>query len=476
MSRSITTLLRYTLSLAILLISPGVSAYAAAAESVSVKTIGGPLVIVPVAATLNRSVEIMPPQLPSVQNIGVLQTGEPVATPMSEVPSAVAQIPGIGEAAVATPQADTIPGMTGTPQGEEPGSRGTLGSLMEAGQPEISPTNASSTDSGWRIGRLFDKLILRRGLSDAPNGTGSVDVRGFSAKTASVLGKSSPRATAKVGAASPVLPHRTVSRGLQRAAAVLLVAGLVLALPGIAMAAAPGAATVASVSLLSSVHPLATAFAAVAGSVYGLIAAHKKEGGAPSSGEALASVLRYGILAGAGTYVLLGLTQGLFMGFTAETVAPLPTALATAALGQSAFQGKFTDPTSTPADRIMGAFPAIAAAVGISVGVVALSALTLSLPFTLAAGAMSVTGVASAFYAALYKPGKSSADGAAAMGRGYVLQSLMTGLALTVTNPYLIAPFALLALWGFWNVISATSREMWGALPDWVRAYFKEKK
>jgi len=434
---------------------------------------GGPLIVAPVGAAINRPLEMAPSQTPAVQDAGISQIVEPVTMTAAEMPSAVAQLPVMNEEGVMTPQADTIPGINGAPKAETIPERGTLGTLIEAGQPEISPANASSTDSGWRLGRLFDKLILRRGLSGAPTGTSSVDARGFSGNASSFLGKASARLTTKVNVAAPVLAHRTISRNLQRVAAVLLVAGLVFALPAVAMAAVPGAATVASVSLLSSIHPLATAAAAVAGSIYGLIAAHKKEGGAPSSGEALASVLRYGILAGAGTYVLLGLTQGLFMGFSAAGVAPLPTALATAALGQSAFQGKFTDPTSTPADRIMGAFPAIAAAVGISVGVVALSALgTVALPITLAAGAMSVTGVASAIYAALYKPGKSSADGAATMGRGYVLQSLMTGLALTVTNPYLIAPFALLGLWGFWNVISATSREMWAALPDWVRAYF----
>lgn len=473
MLRSCTTLLRYALSLAILLVSPGLPAYAAAGETVSLKMTGGPLIVAPVGAAINRPLEMTPSQIPTLQETGISQIVEPVAITATETPAIVAQLPVMNEAAATTPQVDTIPGINGAPKAETAPEKGTLGALMQAGQPEISPANASPTESGWRLGRLFDKLILRRGLSDAPAGTGSVDARGFSGKAASFLGKASARLAAKISVAPPGLAHRTASQNLQRVAAVLLVAGLVFALPAVAMAAVPGAATVASVSLLSSIHPLATAGAAVAGSIYGLIAAHKKEGGAPSSGEALASVLRYGILAGAGTYVLFGLTQGLFMGFSATSVAPLPTALATAALGQSAFQGKFTDPTSTPADRIMGAFPAIAAAVGISVGVAAFSALaTIAWPITLAAGAMSVTGVASAIYAALYKPGKSSADGAATMGRGYVLQSLMTGLALTLTNPYLVAPFALLAAWGFWNVLSATSREAWAALPDWVRAYF----
>jgi hypothetical protein len=235
------------------------------------------------------------------------------------------------------------------------------------------------------------------------------------------------------------------------------------------MAATASAPVVASVSLLTSIHPLATALASAAGAVWGLIAAHKEAGKAPSMGEAMASVLKYGILAGAGTFMLLDLTQSVFLGGFSATalMKPLPFGLAAAALGQSAFAGKFVDPNSTPGERIMGAFPAVAVALGLTAGIAAFT--TVAAPLAFALGVMSITGVASAIYAAIYKPGKSSAEGPKLMGRGFVLQSLMGGLALSLTNPYLSLPLAALAMWGFWNVISTTAREVFSQLLEYVK-------
>ena len=171
----------------------------------------------------------------------------------------------------------------------------------------------------------------------------------------------------------------------------------------------------------------------------------------------MAAALRMGIVSGAGVFVLFDLAQVLFLGAAASALTPLSSALATAALGQSAFQGKFTDPAASAADRIMGAFPAVAAALGLSVGVLLTAPALLPM---LSLGAMSLTGVAAAFYSALYRPGRSPAEGPAAMARGYVLQSLMTGLALAVSGPYLAVPFMALAAWGLWDVLGALVREV----------------
>jgi len=213
---------------------------------------------------------------------------------------------------------------------------------------------------------------------------------------------------------------------------------------------------------------MVSAGAAAAGAVYGLIASRRKDGTPATTGEAMTSMLRYGMLAGAGAYVLLDLTQMLFLGASASGLQPLTSAVATAALGQSAFQGTFKDAATSSADRIMSAFPSVAAALGLSVGVV----LTMAVPTTflaaalsIAAGVMSVTGVAAALYAALYTPGKSPENGPARMARGYVLQALMTGMALALSNPYFVVPFLLLGAWGFWDVISTTMRELASRLP-----------
>ena len=51
------------------------------------------------------------------------------------------------------------------------------------------------------------------------------------------------------------------------------------------------------------------------------------------------------------------------------------------------------------------------------------------------------------------------------MAKGYVLQSLMMGLALAVTNPFLFWPFAALGTAGFALVLWATARQIWSLRP-----------
>src|SRR5262249_17270151 len=156
--------------------------------------------------------------------------------------------------------------------------------------------------------------------------------------------------------------------GFSRIGALALIAGLTLALPAMAMAATGAAAVAAPVvttlSLVSAYQPLATAAASVLGAVYGIISAKGADGNAARTADILPSVIRSGVLAGAGAFVLLDLSQAAFMGFGALVSRPLPFGLAAAALGNSAFGAKFNDPNSTPSDRIMGAFPAIATSLG----------------------------------------------------------------------------------------------------------------
>jgi hypothetical protein len=213
--------------------------------------------------------------------------------------------------------------------------------------------------------------------------------------------------------------------------------------------------------------------AAAVGSVYGAIAAKGKDGSAASSGEVLGSVLRYGILAGAGVYACMDISQGLLTGVR-SAVSPLPTALATAALGQSAFQGKFADPATSAADRIMSVFPAVATALGLSLT----TSLLMGVPgllITAGTAAMTLTGVASLLFSVTYDPAKSPAGGPAHMARGYVLQALMTGLALAVSNQYLVALLAGLAVWGFADVMYASGGTVWKFLQDLYHRFFPPK-
>lgn len=276
----------------------------------------------------------------------------------------------------------------------------------------------------------------------------------------------------RAGETSVVAAPAAASRPslLKRAA---LSAGVFLAAPGMALAAAvPAVVEPGAMAVVGSYAPLATAIAAVIGALFGLLSTRTKDGSPANAGHVFAATLSHGAIAGAAAFALVDLTKVLFLGASAAGLAPLTAAVATAALAQSAFAVKFTDPATTPADRVMGAFPAVAMAFGISVGAVAL------LPATgmvaIAAASLMATGAATALYTALFRAEKSAAAGPAAMGRGFVLQTLMTGLALSLgPTPYALFFFGL-GMWGFATVMRTTATEAWAAVPESFKNRFKK--
>lgn len=341
------------------------------------------------------------------------------------------------------------------------GARGTLEVL--GGRLESAKAGRGSAVGSLEL--AFDGGALRRG-------SGAVFAGAPTARTASLA---APSAAPRSGVTEPEAPKApaaqktsAVGKGVIAAVAVLAVAGALLAAPAFGLAASGGFA----VSALAYAHPLASIAAAVIGAVYGLVVARKPDGSSPGTADVLASVIRHAIIAGAGTYIAVDLAAVYLLGLPPLAISPLPVTLATAAMAQGAFQGKFADPATSPADRILGAFPAVAGALGLNIGIF-LAAPNLIL--SAAIGAMSVTGAAAAVYAAVYQPGKSAADGPAAMARGFVLQGLMTGLALAMSNPYMAAPFAALALWGFWDVLSTTLQALAARLPEPVRRALRLK-
>jgi hypothetical protein len=109
----------------------------------------------------------------------------------------------------------------------------------------------------------------------------------------------------------------------------------------------------------------------------------------------------------------------------------------------------------------------VAAALGISVGITALA--TVPLSATLATAAMAFTGVATALYSAIFKLGRSPLDGPALMSKGFVMQALMLGLALTVSsNPYLFWPFALMGTSGLGLTLWAMFKELRSFFPGYA--------
>ena len=293
---------------------------------------------------------------------------------------------------------------------------------------EAAPLNA-------RLDAAFDGSLSRK-ATDSP--------------AAAVVGRQS------TGAAP--LGRRTKTG---RLAGALAAAGLLL-LPTMAFAASPAGPITAAQSLswLSAIHPLASAGGAVLGAIYGMFAARSKDG-ETSAGDVLASALRYGVVGGASVYALMDLTQLVFVG-PGVGLKPLSSAVATAALGRAAFQGKFADAATTSADRIIGAFPAVAAALGLSIGI---NMVAPPLTYQLAMTAMAVTGVLTAVYAAIFKPGRSPADGPALMGKGFVLQTLMWGLALALSTAWQAWAFTIMGAAGVGLILWAFGRELWSLRP-----------
>lgn len=242
-----------------------------------------------------------------------------------------------------------------------------------------------------------------------------------------------------------------------------LAAGVFVAHPGIALASqAPVVVEPSALALVTDYGPVAVAITAVLGALFGLWSARSKDGSAANAGQALSGSLSSGAIAGAAAFTLLDLTKVAFLGATAAALTPLTAAVATAALAQAAFAAKFTDPATTPADRIIGAFPAVAMAFGLSVGAAAFLPATTML--TVGTAALMLTAAATALYTATYRQDKSVASGPAMMGRGFVLQSLMTGLAVALgPSPYALFFFAL-GLCGFGAVMLATGKEVWAAI------------
>jgi len=315
--------------------------------------------------------------------------------------------------------------------------------LGHAASPALSVLSAAAVDDqkspadGAKLDAMFDGSAARAGEADAVAAPAAKPVRSF----------------------------------LGRAA---LAAGVFIAHPGIALAAqAPAVVEPGAMAIIGSYSPLATAIAAVIGALFGLWSSRSRDGSAVNAGHVFASALSSGAIAGAAAFTLLDLTKVAFLGASAAALTPLTAAVATAALAQTAFAAKFMDPATTPADRIMGAFPAVAMAFGLSVGAVAfLPAATM---MTVGTAALMLTGAATALFTALFRLEKSPATGPAAMGRGFVLQALMTGLALALgPTPYALFFFAL-GMVGFALVMSATAKEIWAAVPQALKDRLKPK-
>jgi len=458
------------MALAIFLLSPGLPGYAAAGQVISaavtgaagVSAVQGNFSVVPVAAFSHAGVSLMPASLLAVP----LTASVPNLT-ISVVPTAVS-----AAAPVAAAEERVLGPLVSAParaaeQGKPDAAPAAMGVLRQGSSADSSKPESVEV-SAQRMAGLMDGGTIRR-----DDGTPVIAGAGVFSQAAP-LGKAQtavqpePKADLSVPslpAAKPALAKKVLL--------VALAAGLILVFPTLALAAGvPVAGVVSATSVMGWLHPTASVVAAVVGAAYGAFVAYRKDGPPPSAVEVFASILRYGILGGAGVYACMDLSQVVFLGLRGA-VSPLPAALATAALGQTAFQGKFTDPATSSADRIMAVFPVVAAALGLSIGGLKVSP---DLLYSLGVGAMSATGVATALYAALYKPGQSPADGPAHMARGYVLQALMTGFALAVANPTIALAFAALAALGLGDVIYATGRAVVSLVMDILRQYWPPQK
>jgi hypothetical protein len=468
MMRSLSPLLRS--SLAVLLLSPSFGSIQAAAQVLNAAAVSGAPAVSGVAGAAARAplaIGGLTTQVPSqpinfAPSLDVLPALAPSA--LKAVPAASQVAPALEAAAAASASAVPAISVRTAADSEAPAARGAATAALSGAFRSDPRSTDAPAGAEARIDILFDGGTRGR----AVDGTAPVDAGLPALGAASILAKYAAAAPA-ISKAAPPAAAKMKRAGRSFGLKALVAAAILIATPGLALAATAAGPAVAvagaSLAFLASIQPLASAAGAMAGAIYGMIAARPKDGSAVSSGEVLASILRYGVLGGAGAYILFDLTQIIFVGASAVGLQPLASAIAIAALGRTAFQDKFTAPATTSADRIMGAFPAVAAAVGLSVGVVMTALAAPALSFVIATGAMAATGIATAIYAATYKPGRSPADGPAMMAKGYVLQALMMGLALAVSNPFLFWPFAALGAAGFALVLWATARQIWSLRP-----------
>ena len=482
MSRVLTNILRSALAASILLLSPGLAGYAAAGQVISSQVTGtagasavqGNLPVMNGASFSRAGISLTPASLLAAPMAAPIPTlGKTLMSPVVQSAAPAAQTVSIAAPVVSAETRISLPQVLAPAQAAEqakveaaPAAMGVLlqGTPADAAKPEAVEVSAQ------RMGGLMDGMTPKRTEDHTPVLAGRP-----------LISQAAPLAKAQTAPAEsrPALPspRQTAVKAAIAGKIVLAVAvaALVLLMPAAAFAAgAPLAGTAYAASVLGYMHPAASMIAAAVGAVYGAIAAKGKDGAAASSGEVLGSVLRYGVLAGAGVYACMDISSALFLGVRGA-VSSLPVALATAALGQSAFQGKFKDADTSSADRIMSVFPAAATALGLNLGATLLKGMP-ALLNSLGVGAMVLTGVASLLFAVTYDPVKSPADGPARMARGFVLQALMTGLALAIGSQYLVALFAALAVWGFADVLYATGRTVGKFLLDLYRKFFPPKK
>ncbi|MDO8757523.1 MAG: hypothetical protein Q7J64_05895 [Elusimicrobiota bacterium] len=335
----------------------------------------------------------------------------------------------------------------------------------------VVPAAAITPAATAKAALLQTAAVSPRGLTET-SAVASLSAAAVADKTPARLDAAFDGSVTRTGGTSPVAaPSAAPRRSFLRRAA--LTAGVFLATPAIALAAAaPSAVEPGAMALVGNYAPLATAIAAVIGALFGLWSTRTKDGTSANAGRVFAATLSHGAIAGAAAFALIDLTRFAFLGGSAAALAPMTAAVATAALAQSAFSAKFTDPATTSADRVMGAFPAVALAFGIGIGAFALAA-----PvgiFAIATASLMATGAATALYTALFSPEKSAASGPAAMGRGFVLQTLMTGLALSLgPTPYALFFFGL-GMFGFATVMRTTATEAWAHVPESIKNRFKK--
>lgn len=452
-------------SLVALLLAPSLAPVRAAAQVVNAAAVSGGSAVAAAAGVGVRgtlSIGAMPLLAPSlsIQHLTVVANFVPVLAPsaLSAAPAAASlAVPALE--AIPSAHAAAAPAVVLAGSGN---SAAALTGVFRSNKNTAAAPSAAITET--RMNVLFDGAGTLRGAEDSAPVAASLS----SLNAAATLEKSSPASAVAKAAPPAAVAAAPRSRAFSFAKTALIAAALLLAFPAVAMAApaaGPAITSAASLSYLAGIQPLAAAAGAVLGAIFGMFAARAKDGSVTSAGEVFASILRYGVLGGAGVYVLLDVTHLAFAGAASSPLQPITTAIATAALGRTAFQDKFTDPATTSADRITGAFPAVAAAVGISLAAVMGAFAAPALSVTLATTAMTGTGVATALFAALFKPGQSPAGGPARMAKGYVLQALMMGLALAMTNHILFAIFAAMGTFGFGLVLWATALEIWAHRP-----------
>jgi hypothetical protein len=507
MKPTLSTFLRASLSLALIVLSPGLAPLEAAAQSVSAAVearVSGAPAFAPASpvgvspiGNVSVSLSLAPalsapstplvgaaaaPQAPVAAAAGLARAAAPAAV-SAAVPAAAAAHPVSAAAAEERPAAEPVdaehpaaapadaehaaaPVPAPAPADAERAAAATHedGAAVLRADPaerlDPAPSAAApSARTGWgfgRLARLFDGLRSRRSAAPEPVvDPAAASVAAAATPETPAPSGLSPAASAAPRRAAPSVPSPRSPRVRTAAAVVLGLAATAVAFHFLPFASFQSPAVV---SFLHSSFKTAMIASAVVGALSAVPGRRSERGGALKTARAAVGGAASGT---AKAFVAFNVAQMAFNGLSVIGLNPLLTAIAAAVLARTAL-ARLGDPTLSRGARVKAAIPAVVAAALLA----AQSVLTLSVgsaPAVVAAIWLAISSLAALAQAASYAPSASNRRAFGRLSFGLMLQALMLGGVLAVIAPSIAWWFVGAGGAGFLLTFYTALREVWSS-------------